>query len=146
MLILYTLQRSNVKKTKNSKLKFGINKKIPLFLLYSILKFTTMETAMELIKSNKSLTVKLIRDKIGFAYICEKSGNIIYDFDEYRLNRTFNDLKGRKGVFIEKYTALSEIQLKKIQKQNNDEVERLIKKIGLARSGGIAAMLSNKGY
>lgn len=115
-------------------------------MLCSILKFTTMETAMELIKSNKGLTVKLIRDKIGFAYICEKSGNIIYDFDEYRLNRTFNDLKGRKGVFIEKYTALSEIQLKKIQKQNNDEVERLIKKIGLARSGGIAAMLSNKGY
>lgn len=106
-----------------------------------------METAMELIKTNKGLTVKLIRDKIGFAYMCEKSGNIIYDFDEYRLNRTFNDFKGRKGVFIEKYTALTEIQLKKIQKQNNEEVERLIKKTGLAHSGGgIATMLSNKGY
>ena len=102
-------------------------------------------TAMELIKTKKNLTVKLITDKIGFAYISE-SGNIFYDFDEYRLNRTFESLKGRKGIFIERYKALTEAQVKSIQKQNNAEIKQLIKKVGLAESNALKTMLSNKGY
>ena len=99
---------------------------------------------IELSKTKRGLTVKLQADKKSYAYLSE-SDNIIYDFDDYRLNRTFDSLKGKKGVFVEKYKGITKAQLEQIQSQNNREINRLTNKVGLAESGGIGTMFKNKG-
>ncbi len=95
-------------------------------------------------KSKNGLTVKLMTDKIAYAYM-DKANNIFYDFDQYRLNRIFESLKGKKGIFVEKYKGISESELNQIQKENNKEIDKLVKKTSLAESGGIFTMFKNKG-
>lgn len=95
-------------------------------------------------KSKAELTVKIMTDKIGYAYM-DKANNIFYDFDEYRLNRIFESLKGKKGTFIEEYKGITKSELYQIQKENNKEIDKLINKTGIARSGGIFTMFKNKG-
>jgi hypothetical protein len=95
-------------------------------------------------KSKAGLTVKLMADKISFAYM-DKANNIFYDFDQYRLNRIFDSLKGKKGTFIEEYKGISKSELNHIQTQNNKDLNRLVKKTGLAESAGIVTIFKNKG-
>lgn len=79
-------------------------------------------------------------------YYLNKVGDIVTDLDEYRLNRMLDYLKGKKGAFTEQFTAINEEEYAKLLKADTKWLNQEIKRSGRAKTGGIATMLTNKGY
>jgi hypothetical protein len=98
----------------------------------------------------KNITVVLKANKVSTKYLNE-CGDIkeLDDFYAYRvaeMARNGKVGKRKKTVITEVFTAIIESQAKQAITGLNKSINGLIKKEGLANTGGISTMLKNKGY